>query len=152
VNLIRHARGKENTMPDATDPLAAVRLYIDCFNRGDAAAMAATCDAPMSILDGMLPHVWHGPLASQDWYRDVLTTGEREGASDYFVELGEPWHVIVTGDSAYVAVPTTMSFTVRAKRVKQSGSVFTVALRKLAAGRRRAAWAWAKGTQFDVIN
>ncbi len=139
-------------MSDATDPMAAVRLYIDCFNRGDIAAMTATCDVPMSILDGMPPHVWHGPTASQDWYRDVLITGEREGASDYFIALGEPWHVIVTGDHAYVAVPTTMSFTVRGKRVKQSGSVFTVALRKLAADWHLAAWAWAKGTQFDVIN
>jgi hypothetical protein len=139
-------------MPDATDPMAAVRLYIDCFNRGDSAAMAATCDVPMSILDGMPPHVWHGPAASQDWYRDVLITGEREGASDYSVALGEPWHVNVTGDRAYVAVPTTMSFMVRGKRVRQSGSVFTVALRKLAAGWRLAAWAWAKGTQSDVVN
>ena len=31
-------------------------------------------------------------------------------------------------------------------------SVFTVALRKLAAGWRLAAWAWAKGTQLDVSN
>ena len=31
-------------------------------------------------------------------------------------------------------------------------SVFTVALRKLAAGWRLAAWAWAKGTQFDGTN
>jgi hypothetical protein len=139
-------------MPDPTDPMAAVRLYIDCFNRSDSAAMAATCDVPMSILDGMPPHVWHGPAASQDWYRDVLITDEHEGASDYFVALGEPWHVNVTGDRAYVAVPTTMSFTVGGKRVKQSGSVFTVALRELAAGWRLTAWAWAKGTQFDVIN
>ena len=139
-------------MPDATNPMGAVRLYIDCFNRGDAAGMAATCDVPMSILDGMPPHVWHGPAASQDWYRDVLITGEHEGASDYFVALSEPWHVNVTGDRAYVVVPATMSFTVRGKRVKQSGSVFTVALRKLAAGWRLTAWAWAKGTQFDVMN
>src|SRR5690349_12775797 len=107
---------KENPMADATDPLAAVRHYIDCFNRGDGAALAAACANPMSILDGMPPHVWHGPAASQDWYRDVLATGEREGAADYFVALGEPWHVVVTGDSAYVAVPTTMSFTARGKR------------------------------------
>jgi hypothetical protein len=139
-------------MPDAVDPMAAVRLYIDCFNRGDIAGMAATCDVPMSILDGMPPHVWHGPAASQDWYRDVLVTGEREGASDYVVALGEPWHVNVTGDRAYVVVPATMSVTVRGKRVKQSGSVFTVALRKLAGGWRLTAWAWAKGTQIDVIN
>jgi hypothetical protein len=114
--------------------------------------MAATCDVPMSILDGMPPHVWHGPAASQDWYRDMLITGEREGASDCFIAPGEPWHVIVTGDHAYVAVPTTMPFTVRGRRVKQPGSVFTVAPRKLAAGWHLAAWAWAKGTQFDVIN
>jgi hypothetical protein len=44
-------------MADATDPMAAVRLYVDCFNSGDIAAMAATCDVPMSILDGMPPHV-----------------------------------------------------------------------------------------------
>jgi hypothetical protein len=139
-------------MPDATDPMAAVRLYLDCFNRGDSAAMAAICAVPMSILDGMPPHVWHGPTASQDWYRDVLITDEREGASDYLVALGEPWHVNVTGDHAYVAVPATMAFTVRGKRVKQSGSVFTVAVHKLATGWRLTAWAWAKGTQFDVIN
>jgi hypothetical protein len=132
--------------------MGAVRLYIDCFNRGDAAGMAATCDVPMSILDGMPPHVWHGPAASQDWYRDVLITGEREGASSYSVGLAEPWHIDVTGDRAYVAVPATMSFTVHGKRVRQSGSVFTVALRKVAAGWRLTAWAWAKGTQADVIN
>jgi hypothetical protein len=139
-------------MADATDPLAAVRVYIDCFNKGDAAGMAATCDVPMSILDGMPPHIWHGPAASQDWHRDVLITGEREGASDYVVDLGEPWHVNVTDDHAYIVVPTTMSFTVRGKRVKQSGSIFTVALRKLGAGWRLSAWAWSKGTQYEVIN
>jgi hypothetical protein len=139
-------------MGDFTEPFDAVRNYIDRFNKGDAEGMAATCADPMSILDGMPPHVWHGPAASQDWYRDVPIPGEREGASDYFVDLGKPWHVNVTADSAYVAVPTTMSFTVRGQRVKQSGSLFRVALRKLASGWHLTAWAWTKGTQFDVIN
>ena len=52
----------------------------------------------------------------------------------------------VTGDSAYVVVPATMTFKVGGKQVTQSGAVFTVALRKLADGWRIAAWAWAKGT------
>ncbi len=138
-------------MADTAEPFEAVRHYIDCFNKGDIEGMAAACADPMSILDGMPPHVWHGPVASQDWYRDVLITGDREGASDYFVDLGRPWHVNVTGDRAYVAVPTTMSFTVQGQRVKQSGSVFTVALRKSEAGWCLTAWAWAKGTQVDVI-
>ncbi len=128
------------------DPLAAVRQYIDGFNNGELKVMAATFIVPGSILDGMAPHVWQGPTATQDWYRDVLAEGEQHGATDYFVTLGEPLHNNVTGDSAYVVVPATMTFKVRGKQVAQSGAVFTVALRKLTEGWRIAAWAWAKGT------
>lgn len=128
------------------DPMAAVRQYIDAFNKGDAKLMAATFTVPGAILDGMAPHLWLGPTAAQDWYRDVLVEGEQHGASDYFVTAGEPLHD-VTGDSAYIVVPATMTFKVRGKQVTQSGAAFTVALRKLP---RRvahsAAWAWAKGT------
>ena len=45
-------------------PLAVVQRYIEAFNRGDVQAMAALCARPMSILDGMAPHVWHGPTAT----------------------------------------------------------------------------------------
>ena len=72
------------------DPMAAVRQYIDAFNKGDVKTMAATFAVPGSILDGMAPHLWQGPTATQDWYRDVLAEGERHGASGYFVTLAEP--------------------------------------------------------------
>ena len=127
-----------------TDPMAAVRQYVDAFNRGDAAVMATTFTGG-SILDGMAPHVWQGPTATQDWYRDVLIEGKQHGASDYFITLGEPLHNNVTGDSAYVVVPATMTFKLRGKQITQDGAVFTVALRKLADEWRIAAWAWAKG-------
>lgn len=127
------------------DPLATVSQYIEAFNKGDGKLMAETFAVPGSILDGMAPHVWQGPTASQDWYRDVLIEGEQHGASDYFVTLGEPLHNNTTGDSAYVAVPATMTFKVQGQQVTQTGAVFTVALRKLAEGWRIAAWAWAKG-------
>lgn len=42
------------------DPLAAVHQYINCFNKGDGEAMAATFAVPASILDGMAPHMWQG--------------------------------------------------------------------------------------------
>ena len=128
-------------------PMAAIRQYIDAFNRGDGRGMAAAFAVPGSILDGMAPHVWHGPRATQDWYRDVLIEGEQHGASGYHVTLGEPLHDNVTGDSAYVVVPATMTFKVRGSPVTQTGAVFTVALRKLRDGWRIAAWAWAKGKQ-----
>ena len=128
-------------------PLATVLTYLDAFNRGDQEAMAATFAVPGQILDGMAPHVWQGPTAAQDWYRDVLVEGEEHGASGYFVRVGEPLHNDVTGDRAYIVVPATMTFAVKGATVTQSGAVFTVALRKTADGWRVAAWAWAKGTR-----
>ena len=127
------------------DPMAVVGQYIGAFNKGDANGMAATFAVPASILDGMAPHVWQGPTATQDWYRDVLIEGKQHGASDYFVTLGEPLHNNITGDSAYVVVPATMTFKVGGKQVTQSGAVFTVAVRKQAEVWRIAAWAWVKG-------
>jgi hypothetical protein len=130
-----------------SDPLAAVQKYIDAFNRGDDEGMSAMFSLPGSILDGMPPHLWLGPTASQDWYRDVLIEGEQHGASQYFVTLGECLHHNITGDSAYVVVPATMTFKVQGQQVTQVGATFTVALRKLAEGWRIAAWAWAKGSR-----
>lgn len=120
--------------------MAAVRHYIESFNEGDVKAMAAMCAVPMSILDGLAPHVWQGSTACEDWYRDAMAEGEHAGVTDYFVELGEPRHVNVTGDSAYVVVPTSMSFKIRGQHVTQSGALFTLALHKLNKGRRIAAW------------
>ena len=133
------------SLADTTEPMGAVRQYIDAFNKGDMEGLAATCAVPASILDGMAPHVWQGPTACKDWYRDVLTTGEREGTTGYFVTLEEPRHVDVSGDRGYVVVPANMTFKVHGKQVTQSGSTFTVALQKLRAGWRITAWAWAKG-------
>ena len=132
---------------NTTEPMAAIRNYIDAFNKGDGEGMAAMFAVPGSILDGMAPHLWLGPTAAQDWYRDVLTEGEQHDASGYHVTLGEPLHNNITGDSAYVVVPASMTFKVHDKQVTQSGAFFTVALRKLAEGWRIAAWAWTKGTR-----
>jgi hypothetical protein len=130
-----------------SDPMMIVHQYIDGFNKGDPKAMATAFAVTGSILDGMAPHVWQGPTAAQDWYSDVLVEGEQHGASDYVVTLGEPLHNNVTGDSAYVVVPATMTFKANGKKITQRGAVFTAALRRFAEGWRISAWAWAKGNQ-----
>ena len=132
-------------MPSAAGPMETVRSYAEAFNRGDVKAMAALFDASGSILDGMAPHVWQGPTACQDWYREVLKEGEHAGAGDYFIALGEPSHVDVAGESGYVVVPATMTFKVRGRQITQSGATYTIALRRLPPGWRIRAWAWAKG-------
>jgi hypothetical protein len=85
-------------LPHTPEPIATVRQHIESFNNGDPKGMAATCAVPMSILDGMAPHVWHGPTACEDWYRDAMIEGEPLGATDYFVDLGEPKHNTITGE------------------------------------------------------
>jgi ketosteroid isomerase-like protein len=126
--------------------MAAVRAYVDGFNNGDAKAMAATCADPMQILDGMSPHVWQGPTAAEDFWRDVLRAREHVGASGYLVTLDEPRHVDVSGEYAYVVVPATRTVSIKGRQITQTGALFTVALRKVGAEWRLTAWAWAKGT------
>ena len=134
-----------HTIP-RTDPLTTVRQYIDAFNRADIKAMAACFTVPGSILDGLAPHVWSGHAACENWYRDVQVAAEHEGASDYSVTINTPLHATVTGDSAYLVIPASMTFRVRGNQVTQLGAIFTVALRRHEDGWRISAWAWAKGS------
>jgi hypothetical protein len=93
----------------ANDPVSVLRQYIEDFNKGDVQAMAGRFTVPGTILDGLAPHVWHGPTVCQDWYRDVLIAAKHEDATDYFVTLGTPLHANVIGDSAYVVVPARLA-------------------------------------------
>jgi ketosteroid isomerase-like protein len=129
----------------AADPMTAIEYYIEAFNNGDADRMADIFATPGFILDGMAPHVWHGPTAPRDWYKDVLIEGREHGAAGYIVKLGEPLHNEITGDSAYVVVPASMTFSLKGKLVTQTGANFTVALHKSDRGWQIAAWAWTKG-------
>jgi ketosteroid isomerase-like protein len=126
-------------------PLEAVSTYLAAFNAGDVDAMTAAFVSDGSILDGMAPHLWVGPTAVADWYRDVMAESAHLGASGYQVTLGDPLHNEEKGDSAYVVAPATMTFDLNGTARTQTGSVFTLALRKVTDGWRVAAWAWAKG-------
>lgn len=128
------------------DPIMTVQQYIDAFNHGNIEGMAAAFAVPGSILDGMAPHLWLGPTAARDWYRDVLIEAKQHGASQYAVALAKPLYNVVKGDAAYVVVPASMTFRIQDKQHIQTGALLTVALRKLDDGWRIAAWAWTKGS------
>jgi hypothetical protein len=132
-------------MTKSDTPLAAVHSYVDAFNRGDGDGMAACFVAQGSILDGMAPHLWFGPNAASDWYRDVLAEGEHLDAGDYHATLGDPIHDNITGESAYLVVPASMTFRFKDRQITQTGASFTFALTKQDDIWRIAAWSWAKG-------
>ena len=50
-------------------PFATVQKFIESFNKGDAAAAAAThsATADLSIVDEVPPYQWNGAQAFQSW-------------------------------------------------------------------------------------
>ena len=72
--------------------------------------------------------------------------GEHLGASGYRIALGEPRHVDVTGDYAYVVVPATMTFQLRGQPADTDWlAVYGRASEDQESDWRLTAWAWAKG-------
>jgi ketosteroid isomerase-like protein len=129
----------------ATDAVAVVQQFVTAFNKGDANAEAALCTSPASILDDFAPHTWQGPTACADWASGYETWAKQNHVTAGRVIIAKPWHVDITGDRAYVVVPTTFAYKEQGKSVVQTGSVWTVVLVKAAAGWRITAWAWADG-------
>ena len=135
---------RSDAATEQTAVMAFVHQFIDGFNTGDTKSALAACASPVSIIDEFPPHEWHGPNACADWANAYDANAKKNGITDGIVTLGTPWHVDVTGDRAYVVVPVKYAFKQHGKPVIEPASVFTVALKKVAAGWRITGWAWAK--------
>jgi hypothetical protein len=124
--------------------MRSVHQFVDGFNTGDTKSALAACASPVSIIDEFPPHEWHGPTACADWSNAYDANAKKNGITDGFVTLGSPWHVDVTADRAYVVVPVKYAYKQYGKPVIEPSSVFTVALKKVAAGWRITGWTWAR--------
>jgi ketosteroid isomerase-like protein len=124
--------------------VAAVKQFVDGFNKGDVKAMSASCADQVSILDEFPPHEWHGTGACAKWAGDYDVDAKKNGITDGVVTLSTPTHVDVTADRAYVVVPADYRFKVKGKPTGEVGSIITLALVKGAGGWKITGWAWAK--------
>ena len=129
------------------EPIATVQQYITSFNDGNTDEMAACFTEPGSILDGMAPHVWIGPTAPRDWYRDVLIEGEHHGATGYALTLGNVQRNDESGDSAYLVISANLTFQLKGEPMETPG-LFTVVLHSINGSWLIRAWAWAKGIRL----
>jgi ketosteroid isomerase-like protein len=123
--------------------MATVRQFVNGFNAGSIKTMTLACASPASIVDDLPPHEWQGPTACADWAKTYAAYAARYGISDSIVTLGRPWHVDITGDRAYVVVPAAYTYRQHGRRLSQSGSVYTLALRKVGPRWLITGWAWA---------
>ena len=128
--------------PDA-QVMAPIQKFIDSFNKGDAAAAAAThaADDALAIVDEVPPYVWRGPKAFQSWAADLDSDAKAHGATDQMVTISAPTRVETHGDHAYVVVPAVYSFKEKGVAMRAEAQM-TVVLTKGAGGWLIHGWTW----------
>jgi ketosteroid isomerase-like protein len=126
------------------DIMAPVHQFVNGFNKGDTKTAFAACASPAAIIDDIPPHHWQGLTACADWGTSYAAAAKQDRITDGLVTMGKPWHVYVDGDTGYVVVPVTYTYKQNGKPMKESGSVFTVALKKTSVGWRIAGWTWSQ--------
>jgi len=129
--------------PRAAAVMAPVHQFVDGFNKGDTKSAIAACEERMSIIDDFPPHEWHGVGALAEWMSEYDADAKAKGITEEVVAIGEPKHVDITGDRAYVVVPATYGYNQKGKPVKKS-AVFTLALHENENGWRITGWCWAQ--------
>jgi ketosteroid isomerase-like protein len=127
---------------DKTDVMAVVHQWVDAFNKGDGKAAASYCADGALIIDDFAPHVWQGPGACANWYKDYLADIAKQQITDASVAIGKGAHVDVNAGYAYLVTPTTLSF-MKAGKPTTDKAIVTMAFKKGSAGWQITGWAWA---------
>lgn len=130
-------------LAQATDPklVAPVTKFIDAFNKGDAAAAAATHAADVTIIDEVAPFVWRGAQALKTWSADLEADAKKRGFTDQKVTLSRATRVETSGQSAYVVVPAVYTFKEGGVAMRENGQM-TFALKEGAGGWLIHSWTW----------
>lgn len=130
---------------DTVAVMKPVHEFVASFNKGDATTSDAGCAHVTSIIDDFPPHEWHGADACQRWMQSYRDYTGANGLADMIITLGDPRHVDVAADRAYVVVPASYTINVHGKRVNKTGSIVTFALKKGTTAWHISGWSWADG-------
>jgi len=123
--------------------MAPIQKFMDSFNKGDAAAAAAThaAGADLAIIDEVPPYLWRGAKAFQSWSADLEGDAKKNGITDSMVTLSPPTRTERSADQAYVIVPAVYSFKQRGAAMREAAQM-TFVLRRGASGWLIHAWTW----------
>jgi ketosteroid isomerase-like protein len=127
----------------AGDPAveATIRQFGEAFNKGDVSAAKALHVASPTILDEVGPYYWSGPNAFDSWLSDLGKSEAAEGKTDAKVAISAPTRELVSGDRAYVIVPSTYTFKQKGVTLREVAQM-TFVLAKETAGWKILAWTW----------
>ena len=130
-----------NATPES-DITDTVQKWFDAFNKGDAKTVVSSCTKDATVLDDFAPYVWQGPNACSKWYSDFRSFVTKSNIIEPSIALGKAQHVDITGDIAYVVIPTTFEFKKDGKPVHETG-IIILKMHKSATAWQIAGWAWA---------
>jgi ketosteroid isomerase-like protein len=121
---------------------APIKTFIDSFNKGDVAgAMATHVSTGTTIVDEVAPFMWSGAKSFADWSASYDTDAKAKGITDPAVTVGAPTRELVSGNNAYVIVPSVYTFKQKGVAMREVAQM-TFALAKTAGGWKIAAWTW----------
>jgi len=123
--------------------MAPIQKFIDSFNKGDAAAAAATHSATddLVIMDEVAPFVWRGAGAFAAWAGDLDADSQKNGITDQMVTIKPATREVIDGQRAYVIVPAVYSFKQKGVAMSEAAQM-TVVLKKGASGWLIHGWTW----------
>ena len=104
------------------------------------AARALHVAAP-TIIDEFGPYYWSGPKAFDTWLAELGKSEAAQGKTDGQVTIGDPTREAVSGDRAYVVVPTTYTFKQKGVALREVAQA-TFILTRQASGWKILAWTW----------
>jgi ketosteroid isomerase-like protein len=135
--------GVVDAEPQDAQVIAPIQKFIDSFNKGDAAAAAAThaATADLTIVDEVPPYAWRGAQAFQAWSAALDADAKKQGMTEPMVTLAAPTRIETSGDQAYVVVPAVFTFKQRGAPMREAAQM-TFVLKKEAAGWLIHAWTW----------
>ena len=129
---------------------APIHQFIDNFNKGDAAAAAAThATTGLVIIDEVPPYQWQGSDAFKAWGDDLAAYDKSQGITDEFVKLGEITRTEVGGDRAYVIIDAVYQFKQKGVAMREPAQM-TFTLQKGAGGWLISSWTWTGPTPMKA--
>jgi hypothetical protein len=126
---------------DNSAVMAVVNGAVTAFNKGDMKSWEALCAPNAPVVDNIAPYAY---ATCADWWSAHAAFIKKNGISGEVATLGKPWHVEVTGDRAYTAIPIGYEYKQKGKTIKTPGGILTIALQKTATGWLMTGWSFSQ--------
>ena len=115
--------------------------FVESFNKGDMAGAQAAMAAELTIADEVAPFLWHGKDAFARWGADYEVDAKAKGITDPGVTIGAATRELVSGNNAYVIVPSVYRFKEKGVQMSETAQM-TFVLHKEATGWKISGWTW----------